>query len=54
MKASGIHATKIPMPSVMMMKSTQSETHSNPNQKVRICHRKCDSSQVPRASLRFT
>ena len=29
-------------------------THSRPNQNVRICQRKCDSSQVPRASLRFT
>ena len=44
---------KMPMPSVAMTNSTHSPTHSAPNQNVRICQRKCDSSHVPRTSLRF-
>jgi hypothetical protein len=28
--------------------------HSSAHQKVRICHEKCESSQVPRTSLRLT
>ena len=51
--AIGSHAMMMPMPSVAMMNSTHSEIQSNPNQNVRICHRKCDSSHVPRASLRL-
>ena len=52
--ASGSQAMRRPMPSVATTKSRQSVTQSRPNQKVRICQRKCDSSQVPRASLRLT
>ncbi len=42
------------MPSVATTKSKHSVTHKSPSQNVRICQRKCDSSHVPRASLRFT
>ena len=34
--------------------SRHRQTHSRPNQNVRICQRKCDSSQVPRTAWRFT
>ena len=50
----GSHAIRMPRPNVKMTKSTQIEIHSSPNQNVRICQRKCDSSQVPRTSPRFT
>ena len=45
---------RIPIPSVKTMKRMQRTTQSNPYQNVRICQRKCDSSQVPRTSPRFT
>ena len=43
-------ATGMPMKVIANIHATP--THSSANQKVRICQRKCDSSQVPRASLR--
>jgi len=52
--AIGSHAMRMPMPSVMTMNKRQREIQRTPNQNVRICHRKCDSSHVPRVSLRFT
>ena len=33
------------------MKIPHSVTHRSPNQKVRICQRKCDSSHVPRTPI---
>ena len=38
------------MPNVKTMNSTHKETHNSPYQNVRICQRKCDSIQVPRAA----
>jgi len=37
MMPSGSQATRMPMPSVRTTKITQSDTHSSPNQNVRIC-----------------
>ena len=51
---SGSHTMKKPIPSVRTTNAPHRETHSRPNQNVRICQRKCYSSHVPRASLRFT
>ena len=34
--------------------TTLFRSHNSPNQNVRICQRKCDSSHVPRVSARFT
>ena len=51
---SGSQAMSKPIPNVATTKARQSATHSKPYQNVRICQRKCDSSHVPRASLRFT
>jgi hypothetical protein len=53
-RPSGSHAISMPMPRVATTNSMQSPTQRNPNQNVRICQRKCDSSHVPRTSLRFT
>ena len=47
----GSHMKRRPIPKVAMMQTPQREIQSSPNQNVRICQRKCDSSQVPRASL---
>ena len=43
-----------PTPRVATTNNTQSPAHKSPNQNVRICQRKCDSSQVPRTSPRFS
>ena len=42
------------MPTRVAIISTPIRHHSTANQNVRICQRKCDSSQVPRTSPRFT
>ena len=41
------------MPSVPTDQQHAEAAQKKPHQNVRICQRKCDSSQVPRASPRF-
>ena len=51
-------ATQVAMPITMIASgidtSATSTAQARASQKVRICQVKCDSSQVPRASPRFT
>ena len=51
-------AIQVPIPTRITDSGSETRptnsAHSSANQKVRICQLKCDSSQVPRTSLRFT
>ena len=49
-----VSATRISQPMRITKVITPKAPQSSPHQKVRICQLKCDSSQVPFASSRFT